>query len=406
MAQCDPNMTPQLRHVEAQPVEMDGGLGFVLRDPTGLAASSVTVSQAALFLLSKFDGCHTLEEVREAFFDHFGQAVDEGTLAKMVEGLSEARLLADEEFERFYESLVEAYRSAPTRVMRSVGDLELDGDTRAIIRDLLESSTSGEAVSGRIVGLVAPHLDYPRGRSCYAAAYSTLINRPAPQRVVILGTNHFGRSSSVVVTGKGFETPLGTTAADMEFIERLEGRCGDLRADEFDHEREHSVELQLLICQYIWGAEAFRLVPVLCPDPCGPVGMAPGDGQGVDLRDFAEALRHVVKEDPGDTMVIAGADLSHVGAQFGDDRALAEGFLSEVRRRDQEVLDRLAANDADAFVERVAAEGNPTHVCSAGCIFAAMYALPEAEVSVLRYHQAVDAPAQVGVTCAAAVFTE
>jgi predicted class III extradiol MEMO1 family dioxygenase len=85
---------------------------------------------------------------------------------------------------------------------------------------------------------------------------------------------------------------------------------------------------------------------------------------------------------------------------------LAEGFLSEVRHRDQQVLDRLAANDADAFVERVAAEGNPTRVCSAGCIFAAMYALPEAEVSVLRYYQAVDAPAQVGVTCAAAVFTE
>ena len=88
MAQCNPNMTPQLRHVEAQPVEMDGGLGFVLRDPTGLAASSVTVSQAAFFLLSKFDGCHTLEEIREAFFDRFGQAVDEGTLAKMAEGLS------------------------------------------------------------------------------------------------------------------------------------------------------------------------------------------------------------------------------------------------------------------------------------------------------------------------------
>jgi hypothetical protein len=35
-----------------------------------------------------------------------------------------------------------------------------------------------------------------------------------------------------------------------------------------------------------------------------------------------------------------------------------------------------------------------------------MTALPRAQVRVLRYHQAIDEAAQLGVTCAAAVFTQ
>lgn len=396
----DAEMKPKLRPVDARPVESDDdeGIAFLITDPADLATASITVSEPGLFLMSLFDGEHTLGEVGELFRRQFGQAVQEQTLADMVAGLEESRFLDGDAFEAYYDALVESYRAAPTREMFSAAELGLETGASAAIAEMLASSPSNEVISGRVSGLIAPHLDYARGAPCYSAAYSVMTNRPAPRRIIVLGTNHFGRSLGIVATGKNFETPLGITRTDVGFIEWLEGECGDLRRGEYDHVREHSVELQLLICQHLWGAEGFELVPLLCSDPCF-VGAD-------ELRVFGAALRRGMDLADGDSLVIAGADWSHIGAQFGDDRELDEAFREEVRKRDQAALDKLAANDADGFLDAVASEGNVTRVCSAGCIFAAMVALADARVTTLRYHQAIDEAAQVGVTCAAAVFAE
>ena len=197
MAGYDPNLKPRLRFVEAHPVDMDGTMGFTITDPTGLASSSITVSEAALFLLSKFDGETTLEEARQAFVERFNQPVSRETLAAMVTGLSDTMLLVGDAFDRYYESLVRAYEQAPTRKMMTAADLGLDEDPHELISDLLDSAPPSEPLHGRIGGILAPHLDYARGRVCYGTAYLPLINWPTPGRVVILGTNHYGRSSSV-----------------------------------------------------------------------------------------------------------------------------------------------------------------------------------------------------------------
>jgi len=404
MGSYDPDLKPILRPVEARVVELEHGTGYLLHDPTGLADAVLSVSEPALFILAMFDGQSTLAEIRAAFSTRFGQVLAPNVLGDLVSGLENARLLRGEAFDQHYAGLVSAYLAAPARPMRSAAELGLDGDTAAVIAEVLARAPTIEPIHGDIVGLVAPHLDYGRGDVCYSAAYSTLVDRPAPQRVVVLGTNHFGRSTSVVASGKDFETPLGVTRVDQGFLEALEARCGPLREHEYDHAREHSVELQLLICQHLWGAAAFEMIAVLCPDPCGPTGTQPYDGGGVDLREFGEALRAAIAADDRDTLVIAGADLSHVGAHFGDDRLLDECFRREVEARDAAALAHLEVNAPEKFRAQVARDDNPTRVCSAGCIFTAMTALPEAQVRVLRYHQAVDEQAQVGVTCAAAVF--
>jgi AmmeMemoRadiSam system protein B len=252
--------------------------------------------------------------------------------------------------------------------------------------------------------LVAPHLDYVRGEPCYVAAYGALRGRPAPTRVVILGTNHFGRSPSVVATVSSFSTPLGTTRPDVAFLEALEKQCGNLRTYELDHLREHSIELQVTWLQYLFGAGSFEIVPFLCPDPCGPTGTLPSDGQGVDLADFARMLGDLVAAKDGDTLIVAGADLTHVGAAFGDERELDDTFLEEVRQRDVSLLDSLSMSDPASFLRSAAQNGNATRVCSAGCVFVLATALPQTTGTLLRYHQAVDQPSQTCVTCAAIVF--
>ncbi len=400
----DGTAKPQIRPVEAYPVEQDGQTGFVLVDPSGWAEASITVNREALFLLGMLDGTHSLDDVRAGYLNRFKQEMPTETLASIVEGLRQARLLGGADFQEYYNELLQAYRASPTRIVQYAQSFESPEELKASIADMLAQTDELIERKGNVRGIVAPHLDYPRGGPCYAAAYRHLANLDAPKRVVILGTNHFGMSAAVSATGKAFESPYGITTIDLEFLGRLEARCGDLRSHELDHAREHSIELQVLICQHLWGSDAFEIFPVLCPDPCGPTGTAPWSGDGVDLADFASALRDELRGNSGESLVIAGADLSHFGREFGDERVLDDAFCEEVATRDREALDQLAGNGSDDFVQMVARDNNPTRVCSAGCIYTAMTALDDAKVDVLRYHQTVDSETQTAVSCAAAVF--
>lgn len=377
-----------------------------VRDPSGLSGVVLSMSAPALHLLALMDGSNTLAEIQHRFYTTFGQSVSSETISKLLSHLDEAHLLVNERFDAHYEKLLTAYRSDGVRRMATAAELGILDDSGKIFAEMLAGETA-VAVHGLVRGVIAPHLDYPRGRPCYASAYSILRGRQAPDRVVILGTNHFGRSMSVVATGNDFETPLGRTAVDRDFIDRLEKSCGDLRRFELDHMREHSVELQVAFVQYLFGADRVELVPVLCPDPCGPTGLAPADDVGVDLDTFARVLRDLTDQDDDiNTLFIAGADMSHLGAPFGDDRVLDEVYLEKVRARDRRILDWLEVNNPTAFLSGIAETGNPTNVCSAGCMYLIRSILDDASAHILRYHQAVDLDQQCCVTCAAVAFIE
>ena len=400
----DRGFRPQLRPLQAFRWSQRQDDGVALGDPVGLSDVMLTLPKVALEIISLMDGRHTCDEIRQEFFRSAGQTISMDTIHSLLEHLERAHFLEGPTFEAYYGSLQDKYRSNPVRQPLPGSALESLESPGALFDEMLAPIESMD-LPGPILGLVAPHLDYPRGRPCYASAYATLRGRPAPDRVVILGTNHFPRSTGVVATGSHFVTPLGRTRTDVPFIERLEARCGDLRTYELDHAREHSVELQVAWLQHLFGFDKFEMAPFLCPDPCGPTDTDRCGGKSVDLRDFAIALGELVTDDPGDTLIVAGADLSHIGPAFGDDRPLDDRFLEETKEKDRRALARLTAGGADDWVLSVAENGNPTRICSAGCIFALATALPHASATVLKYHQAVDRQAQQGVTCAAVAFT-
>jgi AmmeMemoRadiSam system protein B len=395
---------PKLRPIEAFPLDGETAGMIGVRDPSNLSPAILTVSPGALQLIVMMDGQTTCDQIRAKFLATFGQVVTTQTLDTVVQQLEQAHLLEGESFEAFYASLLEGYRTQPTRSMPSAAQQGIVDDSGDVFRKIL-SEVEPRRLPGEPKGIIAPHLDYSRGRPCYAAAYATLQGRSIPDRVVILGTNHFGRSTSVVLTGKDFETPFGITPCDRELVHRLESRCEGLRDYEFDHAREHSIELQVAWLQHLFGSDRFKMVPVLCPDLCGPTGTKPADGKGVDLADFARVLGEEIVADGRDTLLVAGADLSHVGMFFGEERKLDEAYLGEVRQRDLRVLDAIEANDPQAFLRCIRDGGNPTHVCSTGCIFTLTTALPDAAATILDYHQAVVEKLQNCVTCAAVAFT-
>lgn len=400
----DATYKPILRPVEVCPDSGGDETRVGVRDRSGLSTVELTLSRPALMILALMDGAHTCEEIRQEFHAACGQPVSSETLGSIVRHLENAHFLEGPGFESHFDSLQARYRGRGVRRMPHPQALGLDGDVHALFREVLAEAQEADTTAGTIRGIIAPHLDYPRGRPCYAAAYAALSGRECPTRVVILGTNHAGRARSVVATGNDFETPLGRTRTDVDFLRRVENLCGDLRTCELDHMHEHSIELQVPWLQHLFGVGDFMIVPFLIPDVCGPTGTAPAEGRGVDVRDFAAALADAIAEDGGDTLLVAGADLSHVGAAFGDERTLDESYLGEVRRHDLAALDRLAAGGADAFREYLTTERNHTNMCSAGSMFSLGQVLARAHVTRIAYHQAVDQATQTCVTCAALVF--
>ncbi len=400
----DPTYKPCLRPLEAFPVSDADGAAVGVYDRSGLSDVSLTLSGPALRVMGLMDGANTCEDIRRKFVASYGRPLSVETLQGMLEHLERAHMLEGSGFEAYYQSRLREYRSAGLRDMPHAAALGITGDSGDPFDEML-ADAGPITLPSTVLGVVVPHLDYPRGRPCYVAAYGILRERPTPDRVVILGTNHFGRSTSVVATANDFVTPLGKTRTDAALLERLEVQCSGLRACELDHLREHSIELQVIWLQHLFGPDSFEMVPVLCPDPCGQTGTVSYEESGIDLRDFALALGELIRDDGRDTLIVAGADFSHVGPAFGDERPLDDVFLEEVRQRDKRALDKLAVNDPTAFLRCVAEEENVTRICSAGCVFALSIMLPQATGTVLQYHQAVDQASQTCVTCAAVAFT-
>ncbi|MCD6365069.1 MAG: AmmeMemoRadiSam system protein B [Planctomycetes bacterium] len=390
-------LRPRLRPVEAVSGQQDGRPVVLIHDPSGLAAGVVTLSPPAFFIVARFDGEHAVPDVQAAVLNELGQFVARDQIDALVEQLDQAGFLESERFERRYAEMAQAYTLSPTRPLSA----EIDGDELA--KHLAEIASDGEDVSldGRVVGLIAPHLDYARGMPCYTAAYGVLARLCEARRFIILGTNHFGRSLGPVATDRPFETPLGTTPVDQGILSALGDRVGDgLFRYPMDHQGEHSVEVQAMVLQKLFGAEAITISPLLCCDGCMP----PQPG-AVSLADLGEALRGIVSEADEPVCVIASADLSHVGRRFGDDCDVDDVLMDRVEAGDHALLQHVAANQPDALLNALRDSGNPTRVCSSGCISAALRALPGATVHMLGYHQAVTPDADTAVTCTAAALT-
>ena len=119
--------------------------------------------------------------------------------ASVLEHLERAHLLEGNAFEGYYASLLDKYRASGVRDMRDPASLGLNGNDGGPFVQMLADAEAAQ-VEGTVRGLVAPHVDYARGAPCYASAYGVLVGRRPPDRIVVLGTNHFGRSTSVVAT--------------------------------------------------------------------------------------------------------------------------------------------------------------------------------------------------------------
>ncbi len=399
---------PALRAVDAVPVEIGDEEMVCLSDPEGYAGGDVVLSIGAFYLAVGMDGVRDLAGVLAFFRERTGAEAPEEQAVSLIEHLEQACFLDSPAFRARRDGIDREYREAHTRPAWFAGRAypEEPEALRAYVDDCFTREGGPGPVDPSAMGsgtpvrcIVSPHIDMDRGGHSYAHAYRRLHAGGRPDRVIIFGVAHAPVETPFVLTRKDFATPLGVLRTDREAVERLaEAAGGDPFASEAAHRTEHSVEFQAVMLARLFG-DGVRIVPVLC----GHLGRgADGDGTGKTVGRVAAACRELAADPSLRTVVVAGADLSHVGRRFGDPVEITDRITEAVARADRAALKLLEAGEAAAFYAETMKNGNPRHVCGMGSIYAALESVRGlcGSVRLLHYDHAED-PAGGIVTFAA-----
>lgn len=411
---------PRLRAVRGFPAQIENRQALGLADARQISDRVVFLPPAAQLILPHMTGERGIDDIVGAV----GQGLTREILEGLVAQLDEAGLLYGPVFDGMLARMKQEFDSSPVLppaasaafvdalLAQELGENATDEQKAAAgpakLKEFLDkwiAEALGKASDPTFdtlpKALIAPHLDYPRGWFNYASSWGRMRVADRPDRVVILGTNHFGEGTGVVGCDKGYQTILGVCEPDQQLIAKLRASLGEaLFANRFDHEREHSIELHIPWIQHCLGPDDAGRFPTvfgaLVHDPSVNNGES-YDGKGVALMPFVEAMRSALSSLPGKTLVVASADLSHVGPMFGDqiqglggEEGEAAAFRDKVFQHDREMIELIRQNKPDELIAAMAWQQNPTRWCSTGNLSAALLITQPADVRVLHYVAAMD----------------
>ncbi len=174
----------------------------------------------------------------------------------------------------------------------------------------------------KIFGAISPHAGYMYSGPVAAQSFYA-ISGQSFDLAVIVGPNHWGIGENVAVSGDGvWQTPLGSMEVDPEAAEAA-GQSEGISVDSFSHSRDHSLEVQVPMLQYVF-QDRIKILPIIL------------NRQDIDTaREVGEKVAEIARHK--DAMIIGSSDFTHYESNdfaHSQDRAL----LEPVRRLDVEGL--------------------------------------------------------------------
>lgn len=390
---------PQLVPLEPKHVELeDGTRAIALRDPLGVVDGIAVVSPAAYLVLAHFDGTRTVSDVVRALAVG-GASIAPADVERVARQARAAGLVHGPAYAARRTAALAAYRSGPRAPACAGGAYPAD---ERELREMLEAFFTADGGPGRPDGhvpgagvrlLVAPHIDFRRGGVSYAHAYGALAGCEA-DLYVVFGTAHASPPRLFTLTRQAFMTPLGAVGVDLAVADALVGELGEeeLLEDELVHVGEHSCEFQVVWLRWLLGDRRFTVLPVLCSS------ITHLDDPGAATAPFLAALARATAGRR--VCFVAGADLSHVGPQYGDAEPISGQALAEFGAQDRRTLAFLERGDADGFHRDAGVEADRRRLCGTAPVYAAMRAAGRG-ARLLHYGQWYDGVDSVGF-CAAA----
>ncbi len=234
---------------------------------------------------------------------------------------------------------------------------------RQVDRLLAEGAERLPALSGTVVGLVAPHAGLRYSGAVAGTAFAALQGR-AYRYVALLGPMHYVYRPPILTTAHpAYETPLGQVPVALEMLaqvhRRLEQRVG-LGLTPVPRDPEHSLEMQLPFLQRAL-PPGFQVLPLMFRTVDAPLLQAVG-------QTLAELL------EPSRDLIVASSDLSHYFPQ-----AIA-------RRLDREMLRRILALAPREVL--LAEEEGVAQACGRAAIAAMLWAVQDwgaSQAKLLHY---------------------
>ena len=393
-----PRLRPSIGPVQSlQP----GQIGLV--DTQRLVPGGLTLSTVALPILRQFNGEHTLGEIQDAI----GPQLPWDALTQFVAMLDETLFLDSPMFEEYLTSrerlpsCVGTYPDEPDAIRVMLGNLFTAKDGPGT--PLATSSRCDPAE--RLRAVLVPHMDYKRGGVTYGWGFKELIERTDASLFVIVATSHYSHHR-FTLTRKNFTTPLGTVETDQAYLDRLVNYYGDgLFADPYAHLPEHSIELEVLLLQYLLERHRpFRIVPLLVGSfhDCIQEGVSPQAKP--DIARMVRALQHAEAEAGERVCYIISGDLAHIGPKFHDPEPIHPVWLAASKAQDERLLAELTAANPSTYFDVIANEGDARRICGLPPTWLTLQTIQPRSGHVLHYQQYIHPMGHESVSFASAAF--
>ena len=379
------------------PSPMPDRPGLFIRDPYRYSEAVLIVPPPLIECLRCFDGHQTDLDLRALLVRITGDLQVAELEQHLTGTFSSAGFLEDETFAQMKAGRQREFAEAPKREPAHAGGaypLEIAALRETMARYMDGAAPSSEPFpsrgrQGALCGIAAPHVSPEGGWQSYRAAYQMLGPELKDRTFVILATSHYGAPEHFGLTRKPFVTPLGETATDTALVDRLAALGGPaVLMEDYCHSFEHTVELQVVFLQHIYGPD-IRILPILCGQYAHSLyrGGAPEADEGV--RRFLESLGEMAARECDRLFWILGIDMAHMGARYQDDfPAYADrGVMAEVAERDRQRIARVVESDGDGFWNLVRENHDDLKWCGSAPLYTFLKTLPGTRGELLRYEQ-------------------
>jgi AmmeMemoRadiSam system protein B len=380
---------PRLRPLELKWLDDAGQRRLFIRDPSGVSPFAATVPSWMANLIALCDGERDVPSIRAAFEIRTGLSLTDDHVETVIKQLDEALFLDSPKFQAARDEALREYRERPNRPAALAGQA-YPSDPREL-RAALDGFAAGNDQSGAIQmprGVVSPHIDYQRGGTTYARTWRRAAGAVRnAEIVVIFGTDHAGGPGKITLTRQSYATPLGVLPTATDIVERLADAIGpeEAYAEELHHRDEHSIELAGVWILGVSNDRPPEIVPILCGSFHE---FSEGIADPATNERFARLLEALRLATMGRrVLVVAAADLAHVGPAFGDDRPLDNDDRRRLAAADERLLESVRIGDAEAFLDQLRAERDGRRVCGLPPIYLMLRFLGRSDGTIVNYEQ-------------------
>lgn len=372
---------------------------IVLYDSRRLVPGSVVISRSILPLIRHFNGQHTLNDLSQAIG---GTPAHQQALQQLVEGLDEALFLDSQRFVDYVNSpnrhptCIGVYSENPEQLRQQLAELF----TAPGGPGLPDPHMRGQQLRAVLV----PHMDYRRGGITYGFGYKELVEQSAAKLFIIIATSHYS-TARISITRKNYSSPLGVVPTDQQAVSIIEKHCGQIiYTDPYAHLPEHSIELEVVLLQFLLADRPFRIVPVLIGGFHDFIYQHRTPEHDELLQSLNRALRDIEHAAGEEVCYLISGDLAHIGPKFGHAEKVNTAWLDRSALADRRILESLETVDHQQFFQLIAAERDERNICGLPPTWVALQAARPRSGKLLHYGRSVDPNGHESVSFAAVAF--